>query len=133
MVLVGAAIDFPVGIERLHLFEPAGQHLGAGVFPIRRHRNVEDGQVFIRGCRQDGMRATVRELEVVLRTGEAEHDAIESLVILEAADNLQTKALAVHGSGPCQIADWPCDSKVMQHGHGAGFLLPRVNKADQVI
>jgi hypothetical protein len=61
------------------------------------------------------MGSTVRELEVVTRTAEAEHDAVEPFMVLEATYNAQAKAFTVHGLCSRQIAHWPCNSKVMQH------------------
>jgi len=115
MILVCAAPDLPVRIERGNLFEPGGQHPGACTFPLGACRNVEDSQVLGRGCWRNRVGSTVRELEVVTSTTEAEHDAVEPFMVLEATYNAQAKAFTVQRLCSHQIAHWPCDSEVTQH------------------
>jgi hypothetical protein len=60
------------------------------------------------------MGSAIRELEVVTRTGHSKHEAIEPIVVFEAADNSQTQATTVHRPSSRQIADRPGNPKVMQ-------------------
>jgi hypothetical protein len=63
------------------------------------------------------MGSTVRELEVVVRTVNAEHHAVEAFMILEASDDAKTKTLTVHRLGSCEIADRSGNAKVMRFFH----------------
>ena len=114
-VFVRAASSLPVGIERHDLFEAGGQDAGASSLPLGCLRHVEDHQVFVRGRWRDRVGATVRELEVVARTFDTEHDAVESGMVLEAADNAKAEAATVHGCASREITDWPGDSEVTRH------------------
>jgi len=42
---------------------------------------------------------TAFEFEVVVRTRQSEHDPVKAVMIHESSDNLETKALAIHGLG----------------------------------
>ncbi len=115
MVLVCAAPDLPVRIDRGNLFEPSRPHLGACTFPLGACRNVEDCYVLGRRRWRNRMSPTVRELEVVARTTNSEHDAVKPFMVLEATYDAHSEALTVHGLCTRQIAHWPCDSKMRQH------------------
>ena len=65
MVLVCAAPDLPVRIERGNLTKPSGEHPGHPLSHSALGRNVEDSQIFRCGRWHDRMCSTVRELEVV--------------------------------------------------------------------
>ncbi|HEY2189747.1 MAG TPA: hypothetical protein VGH48_14420, partial [Caldimonas sp.] len=57
--------------------------------------DVEDEQIVGAGARLDGMRSTVRELEVIVHRRRAEHDAVEAGVVREAAELDQAEACAI--------------------------------------
>jgi hypothetical protein len=57
----------------------------------------------------------VRELEVVARILEPEHDTVESVVVLEAPNHAKTEAATVHGRGSRKITDWPGDPELRRH------------------
>jgi hypothetical protein len=114
-IFVGAPLSIPVGIERRNLLETGRKHVGARAFPIAHLWNIEDSQVFLCGRWRDRVRATVCELEMVTRVGKPEHHAVESFVVLEAADDMQAKAPTVHCLCSCEIADRPRNSKMMRH------------------
>jgi hypothetical protein len=58
------------------------------------------------------MLARARELEVVGAAGHAEHHAVEAVVVLEAIENVQPQAAAVHLHGAREIADRPRDAQM---------------------
>jgi hypothetical protein len=59
--------------------------------------------------------ATVCELKVVVRSSHPEHYAVKPVMVLEASDETETQAAAVHVFGACDIADRPSDAKMMRH------------------
>lgn len=62
------------------------------------------------------MSSAVGELEVVARTSNPEHDAVEPFMVFEAADNAKTKALTVHGPCARQVGDRAGYSQMRRHG-----------------
>ena len=62
------------------------------------------------------MGTAVCELEVVAGARGAEHDAVESVVVLEAPNDTKAETTAVHIYRSREIADWPSDPKVRRHG-----------------
>ncbi len=76
--------------------EAGRQHVGARLPPVWQRGNVEYREVFGRrgGCYR--MAPTTGELEMVLASGSAEHDTLETLVIFEAAQHTKIEAAAVH-------------------------------------
>src|SRR5262249_39593806 len=80
-------------------------------------------EILRRGRRRDGMGAAARELEMVARARNAEHHAIEPVVVLEAPENLEAEAAAIHVRGLRQIADRPGDPEMMRHDVPHSFFI----------
>ena len=72
------------------------EHSIAGGIPLARIRDIEHKQIFGRRTRLHWMGLAMGEFKVVLQAIRAEHDAIESFVILETGNDLQAKASAIH-------------------------------------
>jgi hypothetical protein len=62
----------------------------------------------------------VGELEVIASILDAEHDAVESFVVLKAPNDAKAEATTVHVSGSCKIADGSGDSKMKRHRGSRG-------------
>ena len=113
----------PVWIEGLNLSESGREHTAASLLPFFGLGEVEDKQIFLCGRWLYGMGATERELKVMVLRTRAEHDSIESIVILKFAEDLQFEALHVHGRGGRKIRDGASDSKLGAH---SGFKRIRL-------
>jgi hypothetical protein len=109
-------MGFPVWIERYDLSEASCEHPAASSLPLGRYWYVKNQQVFWRGRGGNRMGAAARKFEVVARTFNAKHDTVESLVILEASDNVKAEATTIHGCAPRKIANWSGDPEVRWHG-----------------
>ena len=83
----------PVWIEGLNLPESGSEHTAASLLPFFSLGEVEDKQILLCGRWLYGMDATERELKVMVLRTRAEHDSIESIVIIKFADDLQFEAL----------------------------------------
>lgn len=84
-----ASEPFPVGIERPHVYEARLPQQLAPMVPLMGFRYVEDQQILFRWARRDRMFPAEGELEMKASTGVTEHDPVEALVVLKAADFLQ--------------------------------------------
>jgi hypothetical protein len=105
----------PVWIERLNFPKSGREHTAASLFPFFGLGEVKNKQIFLCGRWLYGMDATKRELKVMVLRTRAEHDSIESIVIIKFADDLQFEALYVHGCGGRKIRDGASDSKLGAH------------------
>jgi hypothetical protein len=105
----------PIWIEGLNFPESGREHTAASLLPFFSLGEVEDKQIFLCGRWLYGMDATERELKVMVLRACAEHDSIESIVILKFSDDLQLEALYVHGCGGRKIRDGAGDSKLSAH------------------
>ena len=105
----------PVWIEGLNLPESGREHMAASSLPILSLGEVEDKQILLCGRWLYGMDATEGELKVMVLRARAEHDSIESIVIIKFAEDLQFEALYVHGRGGRKIRDGASDSKLGAH------------------
>jgi hypothetical protein len=61
------------------------------------------------------MRAAIRELKMVVHTFTPEHDAVEPVVILEAAENPKAEPVAIHRAAALQIADRSSNTEMRFH------------------
>lgn len=83
----------PVWIEGLNLPESGREHTPASLLPFFSLGEVEDKQILLCGRWLYGMDATEGELKVMVLRARAEHDSIESIVIIKFAEDLQFEAL----------------------------------------
>jgi len=116
VVFICLAPNIPVWIEGRNLLEPRSAHIEARGLPLSWLPCVEDCQVFVGRFRENWMTSAVCEFKVIVRTGLAQHDAVEAVVVLEVADDGQSKAAAVHDLRLREVADRASDPKVVWHG-----------------
>ncbi len=114
-VFKGAPTLGPVWIEGLNFPESGREHTAASLLPFFGLGEVKNKQIFLCGRWLYGMDATERELKVMVLRAGAEHDSIESIVIIKFAEDLQFEALYVHGRGGRKIRDGASDSKLGAH------------------
>src|SRR2546421_379633 len=69
--------------------------------------------VFDRRCRTHRVLARVCELKVVDRSSHTEHYAVKSVMVLEASDDMKTKAATVHVPSTFDVANRPSNPKMM--------------------
>lgn len=105
----------PVWVDRLNFPESGREHTAASLLPFFGLGEVENKQIFLCGRWLYGMVATEGELKVMVLRARAEHDSIESIVILKFSDDLQFEALYVHGRSGRKIRDGASDSKLGAH------------------
>jgi hypothetical protein len=118
VILERSAARFPERVEGCHVLESGSRHTGAQALPLPRIGNVEHHQILRGGGWRHRVGTAVRELEVVAGSLKAEHDSVEPLVILEAADDPQAEPAAVHVHATPEITDRPGDTQMGRHGDG---------------
>ena len=114
-VFKGTAVLRPVRIERTNFLEPRREQAGTPFLPGFSLRDVEDQQILLGGSWLYGMATAEGEFKVKVFTSGAEHDSIESVVVLKAPDHFQPEALRVHGSSLDQIGDRTSNPKLLRH------------------
>ena len=122
-VFKGTPTLSPIWIEGLNFPESGREHTAASLLPFFSLGEVEDKQIFLCGRWLYGMDATEGELKVMVLRASAEHDSIETIVIIKFSEDLQFETLYVHGRGGRKIRDGAGDSKLGAH---SGFKRIRL-------
>jgi hypothetical protein len=114
VILERHAMKFPVWIGRKYIEEARNSHGVACDLPFVDAWQVENHEILMCWTGRNRVVPTVGEFEVVLHSFFAEHESVETFMILEFSKYAQTQSRTVHQSDAIKIANRSRNAKMSQ-------------------